>query len=106
MGAYGSKRLPLRKNHKCSGYIEFQAGPGMLDSFFLQSCPTSAKDMWPFNKSKIFTLLLQLSTFTFILLFVCHLFFGGADFHKIKGRETLRRSHNDLKTQLTVVQDD
>jgi hypothetical protein len=33
---------------------------------------------------------LQLSTFNFTLLF------GESDFHKMKGRETLSRSHNDL----------
>jgi hypothetical protein len=45
------------------------------------------------NKSHIFTLLLQLSILTLTLLFGVLQYF-----HKMKGRETLSRSYNDLNT--------
>jgi hypothetical protein len=49
-----------------------------------------------FNKSQIFTLLLQLTLFYLVLW--AQFAFGEADFYKIKDRETLSRSHNDLNT--------
>jgi hypothetical protein len=36
-------------------------------------------------------------TITFTLIFAQHLFLGGI-FHKIKGTETLSRSHNNVNT--------
>jgi hypothetical protein len=73
----------------------------MSDSLFLQYCPTSAKDMPPFNKSKVFTLSLQLSTFTFALLVGQHLPWE-ADFHKIKSRETLSSLKDINKTNNNI----
>jgi hypothetical protein len=58
----------------------------------------TAQDIPPFDKSKIFILSLKLSTFTFAFLVGHHLLFWEADFHKIKVRETLSRSHNDFNT--------
>jgi hypothetical protein len=82
----------------------------MLDSFFPQYCSTSAKDMLPFNKYKMFNLSLKLSTLcTFFFLpweeyhnvhfaFWTPFAFWKAGFHKIKGREIRSRSHDDLNT--------
>jgi hypothetical protein len=54
--------------------------------------------MPPFNQSKIFTLSFKLSTLTFNLALGTAFAFGEADLHKIKVRETLDISHNDLNT--------
>jgi hypothetical protein len=61
--------------------------------------------MPPFNKAQIFTLTLQLSPLhapfglggLHLPCFLDIAGFGEADFHKIKGRETLSKSH-DLNT--------
>jgi hypothetical protein len=45
----------------------------------------------PFSQSQLFTLSLQLSALTFTLIFR-HLHWE-ADFHKVKGREMLGKSH-------------
>jgi hypothetical protein len=66
----------------------------MLNSIFLLYCPTSAKDMPPFNDSKIFTVSLIFKHIIFYLAFGAPSSFGEADFRK-KGRETLSRSHNN-----------
>jgi hypothetical protein len=69
--------------------------------------PNSNKAMPPFNKSKIiFILYLKLSTFLAILglgglpnfyfALGAPFSFEEADFHKMKGRETPSRSHNDF----------
>jgi hypothetical protein len=63
---------------------EFNTVLWMLDLNF----PASAKDRLPYNRSRIFTLSLQLCTSTF----------WGSYFYRIKGRETLNGSHNDLNT--------
>jgi hypothetical protein len=52
--------------------------------------------MPPFNKSKILTL--SLKYINIYLDLGAHLLLGTAGFHKIKGRKTLSRSHNDLNT--------
>jgi hypothetical protein len=57
----------------------------MLDSFFRQHHPTSAKNMPPFNKCQIFTLSLKLSSLNFALLLGHHLlFFGRQIFTKLR----------------------
>jgi hypothetical protein len=50
--------------------------------------------MLPCKKSQVFTLSLELSPLSFWAPFT----FGEACFHKIKSREALSRSHNDLNT--------
>jgi hypothetical protein len=40
-------RLPLRKSYEYSGCLEFVTVLWMLDSFFPQCCPTSAKRLCP-----------------------------------------------------------
>jgi hypothetical protein len=72
---------------------EFSAVLQMLDSFPPQHHPT--KDTPMFKESKNFALLLKLSTFTFTSLLGIICFFGGA-LHKIKSKEILNLSHNDL----------
>jgi hypothetical protein len=105
------RRLLLRKTHECSGCIEFSSVLKMPDSSFPRCCPTSTKDMLPFNKSKIFTLSLKnvryLSYMPFLAWEDYHNFYlafwalfalGEACFHKIKGRKYSEISHNDLNT--------
>jgi hypothetical protein len=59
--------------------------------------------MLPFDKSKIFSLSLTLSTFAFTLFFGHELLFGEADFHKIKSKETFSRSHVILTQLMTEL---
>jgi hypothetical protein len=75
---------PLWKNHEFSGCIEFSAVWQMLDLFFPQCHPTSAEDMLPFNKSKIFTWSLKFSTLTFTLLLGHSLLFGRHNYTKLR----------------------
>jgi hypothetical protein len=56
----------------------------MLDLFFLQSLPTSAKDRLPFKQPEIFTLSLKFSTFTLTLLWRLHLLFERQIFTKLR----------------------
>jgi hypothetical protein len=67
----------------------------MPDSFFLHHHPTFTKDMLPLKECKIFIYHLN----------EAHYASSGAQFafweeyfHKMKSRETLNRSHNDLNT--------
>jgi hypothetical protein len=82
----------------CSEYTEFRAVLQTLDSFFPQHRPTSTKGLWSFKKSKILALITSIKHIHFYLAFGAPLALGEADFHKIKGRETLSKSHNDLNT--------
>jgi hypothetical protein len=52
---YGSKRLPLRKIHTCSGCIGLSAALRMLDSFFPIMPPNFTNNRPLFNTSQFFT---------------------------------------------------
>jgi hypothetical protein len=67
----------------------------MLDSFFCNSCPTSAEDKHLSTNSK-FLLYHVNSAFHFCLASWAPFGFWEADFHHGKGREALSRSHNGL----------
>jgi hypothetical protein len=83
---------------------EFSAVLRMLDSFFPSPCPNSSEDMLPFNRSKIFTLSLKLSTLTLTLLLGQHLLFGRHIFAKLragKHSDHTQFKHTDNNAGLT-----
>jgi hypothetical protein len=70
----------------------------VLDSFSPSHQSTSAKDGLPFNKSKISTVALQLSTVTFALSWGHHLLFGKEIFTKSRAGKHSSRSHGNSNT--------
>jgi hypothetical protein len=85
-GSEVPRRWPLKKDGTYSGcrelYTYSATAQQMLDSFFPECRPTSAKDMLPFNKSEIFTSSSKLRTLAFTLLFEPCFLYGSQNFTK------------------------
>jgi hypothetical protein len=82
--------LRLRRVHCCTSDAWFVFFSILLPRLLLNTCIF-------FKKSKIFTLSFKLGRLTSTFLLGHHSFWD-AYFHKIKGREILCRSYNDLNT--------
>jgi hypothetical protein len=97
---YDSKEITIeKKNHECSGSTEFSAVLQMLDSFFPNATYLPLKTFCLPTKLKFFTLAHLIQHITFYLFWGAPFAFWEASFHKIKSKETLNRTLNDLNNR-------
>jgi hypothetical protein len=90
-----AQRPLLRENHVLRTEELSKTAPCRRLTHFSQTLPNSSKDMPPFNRSKIFTWSLKLSTLSFTFLWEAY-------FHKTKGRKH-STDHTMIYTQLITA---
>jgi hypothetical protein len=99
---YGSKDATIEKLQMLSRHGVQCCTASAWFIFSITLPPGSTRETLLFNRSKIFTLSLQLSTLTVTLLFWVLFAFREADFHRIIDRKTLSRLHNYLNTTVII----